>query len=213
MTKEERRDRERELKREMILDTAEKLIFAEGFEQINFNDIAAASGYTRRSIYLYFKDRDDVFYHIVLRGQKLLLEYLKSAEETHLSGGNTVDTFCDAIFKLAKEYPEYFEMILLYELRKHDYSIKYSDTDDIKSACQNISVDYGEIVTKAVGRDIETGRLKSRLSAGQMMLVFWGQIFGFMQIIIQRSENFSDIYGIEREDLLLEFKNIIKKIF
>ena len=213
MTKDERREREKGLKKEMILDTAEKLIFSKGLENINFNDIADASGYTRRSIYLYFKDRDDVFFHIVFRGQKLLLKYLAAAEEAHLEQGNMVDPFCGVIFNYAEEHPEYFELILLYELRKHDYSIKYSDTDNIKAYCQNTSVDYGEIVTRAVGRDLDAGRLKSVLSAEQLMLVFWGQIFGFMQIIIQRSEDFGSVYGIERQDILHEFKEIIRRIF
>ena len=213
MTREERREQEKLLKKEMILDTAERLIFTRGFENVNFNDIADAAGYTRRSIYLYFKDRDDIFFNVVLRGQRLFLSSLESAELGHRAGEDTVDAFCGAVFEFADEHPEYLELILTYELRKHDYSIGYSGGTDARAECQNISVDYGSVVSRAIAEDLAAGKLTSSLSAGQLMLIFWGQLFGFMQIIIQRSDNFSGVYGIEQAAILGEFKEILKRMY
>ena len=197
----------------MILDAAEVLIFKHGIDRVYISDIAGAAGYTRRSIYLYFKDRDDIFYCIVYRGQKLFLKYLDRAADMHSKGEDAVGVFCDAVFDFASENQEYFDLLLQYELRQHDYGKGPEEEDSPKSDCHNISIDYGKIVMKAIEKDLREGRISSGLTARQLMMMFWGQVFGLMQIILKRRKDFSSVYEIEQHDFLEEFKQILRKTY
>ena len=68
MTPEERKARERWRRRTAVLEKAQELIFQKGFDGTTIEDIAVASGYTKRSIYLYFKDREEIFFAVTARG-------------------------------------------------------------------------------------------------------------------------------------------------
>jgi hypothetical protein len=60
-------------------------------------------------------------------------------------------------------------------------------------------------VTAAIERDICNGHIHTKLSATQLMLILWGQILGFMQIIIMRKKSFEEAYDITPESLFEEY--------
>jgi AcrR family transcriptional regulator len=62
-----RRDREREARRETILDAAEKLVFENGFDGWTMEDVAAASELSKGALYLYFENKDALCAAIALR--------------------------------------------------------------------------------------------------------------------------------------------------
>lgn len=56
----ERKERERQEMRQLILETAMKLFVAEGYENVTIRKIADKIEYSPGTIYFYFKDKDDV---------------------------------------------------------------------------------------------------------------------------------------------------------
>lgn len=46
--------------RDLILDATERLLATTGFRSITMDDIAAAAGVSRRTIYMYFPSKDEV---------------------------------------------------------------------------------------------------------------------------------------------------------
>lgn len=59
-----RKTAEREAKQQFILDAARSLFAEKGIESSKMDDIAAASQYTRRTLYAYFKSRDEVLLRV-----------------------------------------------------------------------------------------------------------------------------------------------------
>ena len=49
----------------MLVDVARQLFAKKGFENTTMNDIAKASGKGRRTLYTYFKSKEDVFYAVI----------------------------------------------------------------------------------------------------------------------------------------------------
>ncbi|MCP3919134.1 MAG: helix-turn-helix transcriptional regulator [bacterium] len=59
-----RRAAERETRRKFILDAARALHDGKGVTNTSMDDLAAAAGYTRRTLYAYFTSRDDLLLHL-----------------------------------------------------------------------------------------------------------------------------------------------------
>lgn len=57
---ESRRQRERQARRQLVLDRARRLFAKEGPENASMEDIATAADYTRRTLYSYFKSADEI---------------------------------------------------------------------------------------------------------------------------------------------------------
>ena len=70
-----------EARRRAILDAAFDIFIAEGFKAARLDDIAKSAGVAKGTLYLFFKDKDDLFEQVALDMVAPVLERL-----THLAG-------------------------------------------------------------------------------------------------------------------------------
>ena len=63
---EERKQRERESRRSLILSTAKRLFFSEGFQSVTVEKIAREAELAKGSIYLYFQSKEEIYTQILL---------------------------------------------------------------------------------------------------------------------------------------------------
>jgi AcrR family transcriptional regulator len=83
----ERRIRQKEQLRQEILDAARDLFASEGYEQFSMRRIAEKIEYSPTTIYLYFKDKDDLLHTLCEETCSTLLQHmadLKQAESDPL---------------------------------------------------------------------------------------------------------------------------------
>jgi len=82
--KEQRHRHSKEEFRREILDAARKLFSREGYEQFSMRKLAQRIGYSPTTIYLYFRDKDELLFSIceeLFAGMVRELEELKQREE------------------------------------------------------------------------------------------------------------------------------------
>jgi AcrR family transcriptional regulator len=70
MTIENRRDREKQQMKELILQTAADIILAEGFEKLSIRKIANQIEYSPANIYHYFQNKNEIIGQILRRGHR-----------------------------------------------------------------------------------------------------------------------------------------------
>lgn len=79
-----RKERQKEELRTKILHHAKELFMERGFEETSIRNIAERIEYSPTTIYLYFKDKDDIFYALHSEGFRILNQYFKVLEHvTH----------------------------------------------------------------------------------------------------------------------------------
>lgn len=78
----ERRERQRESLRQEILDAARELFLAEGYDAVSMRRIADKIEYSPTTIYLYFRDKADLFVHLCEETFARLLEVHSKIAET-----------------------------------------------------------------------------------------------------------------------------------
>ena len=108
----ERKEREREEMRKLILDGAQKLFLANGFEKVSIRNIADEIEYSPATIYLYYKDKNELLFALHQRGfaqmvqefQPLLL--LNDPFEKLVEMGRSYIRF-------AVENPELFDLMFI----------------------------------------------------------------------------------------------------
>jgi AcrR family transcriptional regulator len=72
----ERKERDRQVMRETILQSAHQLFVDKGFEDVSIRNIAEAIEYSPATIYLYFKDKNQIFYALHGEAFKKFNEFL-----------------------------------------------------------------------------------------------------------------------------------------
>jgi TetR/AcrR family transcriptional regulator len=205
-----RKEWEREQRRDRIVGIAEQLIIELGIENITFEEIAAASGYTRRTIYHYFRDKEELSLSVVLKALLILHDRLKHAIEN--PGDSLLRSLAWAYFRFFLDHPVYFDLTMRYESRTCIY---YRDKSappltGFKASCQQTTDTTSAMLTEAITHAMAQGSIKTTLSPKQMMLVIWGQISGIMQIILMRQNHFTETFGMCYEDLFEEFLAMVE---
>ncbi len=214
MKSEERKAWERKQRETRIIDIAQGVFFEKGYEQATIIEIAKAAGYTKRSIYLYFKDKEDIFLAVVLRGLTLLTEMLESAYFDQKSTKRGLEAVGNAFFDFSMQHPEYFSLIMTYEANTCIYYEELKPEigeGHYKNECQKQTDLMAEIMTRAITMEINKGAIKTDLSPTQLMLILWAQVFGVMQMILMRKKHFKDAFGINYKDLFNAFQSMVNK--
>ena len=88
MSVEDRKERNREELRQLILNAAEEIIGREGIEKLSLRKIASKIDYSPSIIYHYFKDKSDIVEQITADRFQMILSAISKSKE---SGGDPVE--------------------------------------------------------------------------------------------------------------------------
>ena len=86
MSKAERKERERELRRNDIVDAAEKLFFSRGYENVTMDDIAKELEMARATLYLSFRNKEDIYAAIAIRASKIVSRMFGEISQKGMTG-------------------------------------------------------------------------------------------------------------------------------
>lgn len=96
----------------LFINTTQKIIEKEGLEQLSIRKIADKAGFHNSTIYLYFKDLDEL---LMVASVKYFQDYSQSLEKLSQKNSSPVDTFisiwdlfCDSIFQKPDIYYNFF---------------------------------------------------------------------------------------------------------
>ena len=108
----ERKEREKTERRQAILAAAQRLFLEQGFEKVSMRNIADAIEYSPATIYLYFKDKNELLFAL----QNQAFGQLREEFESVFSLPTPVERL-DAIgrkyLQFAFEHPELFELMFI----------------------------------------------------------------------------------------------------
>jgi AcrR family transcriptional regulator len=108
----ERKERQKTEMREAILSAALRLFSDEGYENVTMRKIADRIEYSVGTIYLYFKDKADIFFALHNRGfaefyqRQLSVQHIKDPVERLTAHG-------EAYVKFAMEHPEFYDVMFI----------------------------------------------------------------------------------------------------
>lgn len=107
-----RKEREKQEMRRMILDAAKKLYIKEGFEKVQIRNIAELIEYSPGTIYLYFKDKDEILLALHTEG----FEELYRQQLTTLSIKDPLERLrkhAEVYVRFGLEHPEYYDLMFI----------------------------------------------------------------------------------------------------
>ncbi len=108
----ERKQREKERMRRDILDTAMEMLVEDGFEKLSIRRIATAIEYSPATIYLYFKDKNEIFFHLHEEGFAKFVAHMKTAQ-TIEDPMLRLRRLGQIYLKFALEHREYYELMFI----------------------------------------------------------------------------------------------------
>src|SRR3954447_20879973 len=99
-------------KRRQIIATAASMFASQPFHKVRLDDVAAAAGVGKGTLYVYFQSKEELYFTIAFEGIALLLGRLKKQLAADHSGAmHRLRTIIDELVDFAFQHPQFFELM------------------------------------------------------------------------------------------------------
>lgn len=106
-----RKEKEKELRRNEIIDAAEQLFFLKGYNGVSMDDVAKRAELAKGTLYLYFKNKDSLFFAVVQRGVFIMNTMFERGVKKAKTGSEKLYSIGVSYYKFYKQFPDYFKLM------------------------------------------------------------------------------------------------------
>jgi AcrR family transcriptional regulator len=178
---EERKKREKEQRRSQIVDAAEKIIFAKGLEQATMDEIAEEAELSKGTLYLYFKNKNELYLAITQRGSDILNERFAKvfASEHDRSGIELIRLIGETYLDFVRENPDYFKAFMYYESQTDAEELSKSE---FAQSCEKNRSEALNFIIRALQIGMQDGSIDDSYDPKELAMVIWSSTRGITTI-------------------------------
>lgn len=206
----ERKEREKEQKKAMILEVAEEILLEKGLDQLNMDEVAERAEVSKGSLYLYFNNKTDLVLGICHKASNLMNEWTSKVLTEKKSGLEMVYQLGKNYLKFAIEHPEYYRVMRFLESYKHSDQAKNSIYLDL---CRQNRQQGFRVMVKAIQIGMQDGSIHTMYNAEQLALLLISTSHGVvnMAYMHENSQHFEllDHLGIDLETMFTCYMKLI----
>ncbi len=156
-----RKQLEYKLRREFIVEVAEKLFYEHGYENVTLNEVAKKADYTKATLYTYIKSKEDLYLEVYCIGLDKRFHYLMDKMSKAKNGFEKIRFFGQSYYEFYKENPE-----ILYHQQYLDFRPVNPEKIDetLMVRFKDLNVEGYMIVVDAIKEGIADGSVKEDLN-------------------------------------------------
>jgi len=171
-----RKEREKLARKNDILKASEIVFAKKGFHKATMNDIAKESHYAVGTIYIYFKDKNDLYFTLMKRKMEGMIESVKSAVDG-VASKDKIKTLIEYQLRSFERDKDFFK-IFLSEVRSAEHTTKAKFTKEHMDAFVKHIEYIGSIIEQSrmkgyIRKDIDSLRAAYLIAAMMNASVFY----------------------------------------
>ena len=197
MGRENRKEAVASLHREQMLRAAERLFWQKGYGQTTIDDISRESGYSRRTLYAYYQNKEDILHHILIRG----LEELKNG----LTAAAREDSFVRrfrGVFAAMRRYQEQYPFSSEAVNRADTAALGGVALSDAVREIFRLGEEINGLLAGLIEQGQREGAVRRELVPGMTVAVLWPQISALLTLVQTKGKFLSAQFGVTGEELL-----------
>lgn len=209
---EERKAREKEQRRNHIIDAAEKVIFSRGLDQATMDEIAEEAELSKGTLYLYFKNKNELYMAIAERGSNLLNSRLARifTEDQNHSGIELIRLMGETYLDFVRNNPGYFNAFQYYESLK---DIEELQESDMAHTCEENMREAMTYMIRALQIGMQDGTIDDSYDPRELAIIIWASTRGITTVNHMRKAGHHfkilDEMEINTQSLFENFLNLV----
>ncbi|AGK52841.1 TetR/AcrR family transcriptional regulator [Bacillus sp. 1NLA3E] len=200
----ERKQKEKEIRRNDIIEAAERVFFTKGYATSTMDDVAKEAEFSKRTVYVYFKSKEQLYFEIMIRGWKLLNTMLEEELNT-LLGGNSLQRLRQigtTLLTFSQLQPNYFEAIVEYETSERDF--EKGITDQSREECYAEGEKIFRFLMTTLQQGVEEGSIRKDLDLLNTALILWSSTIGVFNVAKKKANYIKHYHHRNSEELIPE---------
>jgi AcrR family transcriptional regulator len=196
----ERKEREKQRRRKEILDAAERVFFSKGVESATMDEVAAEAELSKGTLYLYFKNKNELLHGINERALEVLLKAFKKAVAKKGTGFEKVKALGESYYEYYKKHPDYFSLMLHRETTVVDPEILEQSPNFAK--CDALGDEIFKVMQETVMIGIKDGSIRQDADPFKLSMVLWGHSAGVLNLVRAKELFFGTKFPITIEEYI-----------
>jgi len=193
-----RKEQLTEFNRNNILDAAKKLFEEKGLQQTTMDDIAKEADYSKSTIYVYFKSKDEIYNHIVYKSMCMLRDDLNQVVGVSNDYEKCFFAICNTLVEFQEKFPLYFESIT----GRIGVSEKNFEEQPILFEVYQVGEEINEVITAFFKNGKEDGYYREDLEPLTTMFALWASICGIILMASRKESYLSEKVNIKKKEFL-----------
>lgn len=186
----ERKQREKQQRKELILEAARKLFQERGFLNVTISDIAETSELSIGTLYLYFKNKDDIYAGLACLGSQKVDALLDSAlhQKKKLTQRELV-FFIEKFMRIYDDYGCYFDILMFNFKGKGTINLSDGYANTLRETTQSSMHKSIKYFSSRLPKE----RSDKMEAARAATFVVWALLLGLTQVLnVGRTEIFNE---------------------
>lgn len=184
--------------RNQIVCAAEKLFSEKGVLNTTVDDIAVLAQYSKATIYVYFKNKNEIINAIILKGMKILYEKIYFEIDKNCNWIETYFLICHAITDFYDKSPVTYDAVV----GKINVNLDDPSTPLIFYEIFETGEQINKKLVDFMERGIKNKIIKPQESILKTLFILWSGISGIIKMSIQKKEYIKNYLKVERNDFL-----------
>jgi len=210
MGTEKRKIREKEQRRQAIIDAAETIIFSKGFDRATMIEIAEEAELSKGTLYLYFKNKDELCIAIANRGSKLLNKKIAKIFSEDHSGIKLVKMMGEIYLDFVNNNPGYYNAFVQYEALRDAHELHNSE---VAQNCEEKRREVIGLMIRALQIGMQDGTIHDTYDPKELAVLIWASTRGITMVnhLRETDHHFKllDSMEIKTESMFKNFLNLI----
>lgn len=195
--------------RQHILQASQQLFAEKGFNKTTMDDIAKAAEYSKATLYVYFKSKEEIIHSLTLESMKMLYAHLHDALIKETDFFARYKAICYELVSYQETAPLYFDIAL----GNINVDIDHPETPtifkEIYDVGEQIDLEMAEFFTQG----IKAGYVKEDLPILPTIFWFWGSLTGIIRVAAQKQAYILKCMSISKKDFLdYSFKTLLQSV-
>lgn len=179
--------------RDNILTAAKELFETKGVQDTTMDDIALQADYSKSTIYVYFRSKEDIYNSIVVDYLDVLIGEMTVYIEGDTSFEESYYKLCERLVAFCERYPKYYASLMFEEKATNS---RKQGTVILPEILQEL---YG-LMEALVLKGKKSKVLQATLDTKPTVLYLWSSLSGIIQISTQKKKEITKQTGMTMED-------------
>ncbi|MBN1364049.1 MAG: TetR/AcrR family transcriptional regulator [Syntrophaceae bacterium] len=176
----ERRVKEKDNRKRLILKSARTLFFRKGFDKVTVDEIAKSSELGKGSIYLYFNSKEEIYAQILLNDIDNFNRQVTVLLEKKCTASDLLTEFSNIYIDFFLNDSELFRILMAYMLQP----AKMKLPEKLNSQILDANARSIDVIGKILQLGIDTKEFSGGINLKQNQNAFWGLLNGIISLYI-----------------------------
>jgi len=201
----ERKEREKEQRKNDIINAAEKVFFKKGLNNSTMDEVATEAELSKGTLYLYFKSKEEIHFEIKVRALNILKTMFQKSISEKKNGFENCMEIGKAYVDFVNKHRNYYKAIIHFE--SVDCAVC-----EFRDKCEKFFKEDNPLnsFVQTINQGIADGTIRSDIPANVLAQTLWAQTNGVLQFISTK-QIILEFAGVEAEDIINSQFKIIGK--